>query len=100
MFEMIEPGLLHLFLGIQVLQMDDGIFLSQPKYVLDLLKRFKIEDCKACLTPFQSGVKLTKYCDSPKVDATLYQQLVGNLIYLTHIRHGISFVVILVSQLM
>ena len=37
-FEMISIGLLHLFLGIQILQMDDGIFLSQPKYALYILK--------------------------------------------------------------
>jgi hypothetical protein len=63
---MIDLGLLHLFLGIQVLQMDDGIFISQPKYVLNLLQKFKMEDYKPCATPYQSGVKLTKECDSLK----------------------------------
>jgi hypothetical protein len=72
-FEMTDLGLLHFFLGIQVLQMDDGIFISQPKYVLNLLQRFKMEDCKPCATPYQSRVKLTKECDSLKVDATLYK---------------------------
>ena len=50
-FEMIDLGLLHLFLGIQILQMDDGIFLSQPKYYLDILNQFKMENYKSCDTP-------------------------------------------------
>ncbi len=67
--EMTDLGLLHFFLGIQVLQMDDGIFfISQPKYVLDLLlQKFNTGDCKPCATPYRSGVKLTKECDSQKV---------------------------------
>jgi RNase P subunit RPR2 len=53
--------------------MDDGVFLSQPKNVTNLLKRFKTEYCKPCVTSYWSGVKLTKECDSIKVDATLYK---------------------------
>ena len=76
---MIDLGLLNFFLGIQVLQTDDGIFLSQLKYALNLLQRFKMEDCKLCAIPYQLGVKSTKECDSFKVDATLYRHLVGRL---------------------
>ena len=72
-FEMTNIGILHLFFDLQVLQMHDVIFLSQPKYILDLLRRFKMDDCKTCATPFQSRVKLTKEFDSPKVDATFYK---------------------------
>jgi hypothetical protein len=70
-FEITNLGLLHFFFNIQVFQMDDGIFISQPKYALNLLKKFKMEDCKPCATSYQSRVKLSKECDSPKVDATL-----------------------------
>ena len=49
-------------------------------------------------TPFQSGVKLTMEFTTPLVDATLYHQLMGNLIYLTHNRPNISFSVSLVSS--
>ena len=62
---MIDLGMLHLFLGIQILQMDDGIFLSQPKYAFDILKLFNMDDRKSCAKPCQSKVKLSKYCDSP-----------------------------------
>jgi len=82
---MTHPCLLHSFLGLQVLPLLDGIFISQSKYVLKLLKRFSMVDRKSCATPFQTSVKLTKGCPSLKFDATLYQQLVGNRIYLTHI---------------
>jgi hypothetical protein len=81
---MTELGLLHYFLGLQVWHMADGIFLSHPKYALDFLARFHMSDCKPSPTPFQSGVKLIVDCDNPLVDATLYRQLVGSLIYLTH----------------
>ena len=64
-FEMIDLGLQHFFLGLQVLPHLDGIFISQFKNVSDVLKCFKMDDYKACATPFQLGVKLTKYCESP-----------------------------------
>jgi hypothetical protein len=95
---MTNLGLLNFFLGIQVLQMDDGSFISQAKYVLDLLQRLKTKYCKSCSTPYQSGVKLTKECNFQKVDATLYKQLVGSLIYLTRRRPIISFVVSVISE--
>jgi len=95
-----DLGLLHLFLGTQVLQMDDGILISQPKYELDLLKIFKIDNGKPCKTLFQLGIKVTKECDSIKLDGTLYMKLVGSLICLTHSWPDISFVVSLVSKFM
>jgi len=90
-FEMTGLGLLHFFLGIQVLKMYDGIFACHPKYVLDLLRRFNMDDNKPCVTPFQLRDKLTQGCDSPRVDTTLYRKLVGSLIYLTHGQPNISF---------
>ena len=86
-FEMIDLGILHFFLSIQVLPLSDGLFVSHSKYVMDLLKWFKMDDCKACATPYQLSVKLIKDCKSPQVDATLYHWLVGSLIYLSHCRH-------------
>jgi hypothetical protein len=57
---MIDLDTLHYFLGLQVLPLSDGFFISQSKYVMDMLTHFKMVDCKPCATPFQSGVKLTK----------------------------------------
>jgi hypothetical protein len=99
-FEMIDLGFLHYFLGLQVLQTNEGIFLSQSKYACDLLHLFHMDDCKPTPSPFQSGVKLTATCTSPEVDATLYHQLVGSLLYLTHTHPDLSFVVGLVARYM
>lgn len=59
-----------------------------------------MSNCKPSPTPFQSDVKLSVECITPLVDATLYRQLVGNLIYLTHNMPNISFVVSTVSKFM
>jgi hypothetical protein len=67
---------------------------------MDILKHFNMEDCKPCASPFQYGVKLTKTFQIPKVDATLYRQLVDSLIYITHSRPGIYFVVSVASRFM
>jgi len=99
-FDVTNIGILHYFLSFQVLPISDGLFLSESKYVLDLQNHFQMAKCKVCATPFQSEVKLTKNCLTPKVDATLYRKLVSSLIYLTHSRPDISFVVSVVSQFM
>eukprot|EP00253_Pinus_taeda_P030071 PITA_30071 len=65
-------------------------------YVDDLI----LTDCKPAPSPFQSGVKLSVSCTSPEVDATLYRQLVGKLLYLTHTRPDLFFVVGLVARFM
>ena len=71
-FEMSDLGHLYYFLGLQVLQTKEGIFLSQSKYACDLLRCFHMEDCKLAPYPFQSGVKLSATCTYLEVDATLY----------------------------
>ena len=52
-----------------------------------------MEDCKPSPSPFQSRVKLSATCISPEVDATLYCQLVGSLLYLTHFHPDLSFAI-------
>jgi hypothetical protein len=99
-FEMTDLDFLHYFLGLQVLQTNEGIFLSQSKYACDLLRHFHMDYCKPTPSPFQSGVKINATCTSPEFDATMYRQLVGSLLYLTHTRPSLSFVVGLVSQYM
>eukprot|EP00253_Pinus_taeda_P009378 PITA_09378 len=99
-FEMTDLGHLHYFLGLQVLQSKEGISLSQSKYACDILRHFHMEECKPAPSPFQSGVKLSVSCTSPEVDATLYRQLVGKLLYLTHTRPDLSFAVGLVARFM
>ena len=99
-FEMSDFGHLHYFLGLQVSQTKEGIFLSRSKYACDLLHRFHMEDCKPAPSPFQSGVKLFATCTSPGVDSTLYRQLVGSVLYLTHSRPDLSFAIGCVARYM
>ena len=80
-FEMSYLGHLHC---LQVLQTKEGIFLSQYKYACELLHCFHMEYCNPTPSPFKYEVKLFSTCTSPEVDATLYRQLVGSLLYLTH----------------
>jgi hypothetical protein len=97
---MTDFGFLHYFLGLQVLQNNERIFLSQSKYACDLLRHFHMDDCKPAPSSFQSGVKLATTRTSPEVDATLYHQLVGSLLYFTHTCPDLSFVVGLVARYM
>jgi hypothetical protein len=99
-FEMSDLGFFHYFLGLQVLKTNEGIFLSQSKYACDLIRRFHMDDCKPSPSPFQSRVKLVATCTSVEVDSTMYNQLVGSLLYLTHTRLELSFVVDLVDRYM
>jgi hypothetical protein len=57
-FKMKELGMMHYFLGLEVWQRLDGIFLNQGKYVVEILKRFEMLDCKAMVTPMVSNLKL------------------------------------------
>eukprot|EP00253_Pinus_taeda_P028441 PITA_28441 len=98
-FEMTDLGHLHYFLGLQVLQSKEGISLSQSKYTCDHLHHFHMEDCKPTPSPFQSGAKISVTFTSPEVDSTLYRQLVGKILYLTHTCPDLSFVVGLIARL-
>jgi hypothetical protein len=99
-FLMMDMGPLHFFLGLEISQDASGIKLSQAKYARDLLERFHMTDCKSSPTPFLSGVKLEDGGDTPLVDNTLYRQLVGSLLYLTHSRPDLSYAVGAVSRFM
>ena len=99
-FEMSDLGQLHYFLGIEIWQSEKGIFMSQAKYAMDILKKFNMSDCKPLATRVEFGLKLSKYEDSDSVDATFYRQLIGSLIYLTSACPDIAYVVSLVSRFM
>ena len=97
---MIDLDFLHYFLGLHVFQTNETIFISQSKYVCDLLCHFHMDDFKPTPYPFQSGVKIFATYTSPKVDATPYRHLVGSLLYLSHTHLYLSFVVGVVPQYM
>ena len=72
-FEMKDLGMMHYFLGMEVWQSTDGIFLGQWKYAVEILKRFGMMDCKAMSTPMASNLKLLSDASSELVDATMYR---------------------------
>ena len=99
-FEMKDLGLLSHFLGLEVLSLSDGLFLSQTKHVSDLVSRVGLTDCKIEHTPLEPNIRFTPQDGTLLDDATLYRKLVGSLIYLTITRPYISYDVYLVSQFM
>ena len=76
-------GELTYFLGLQVEQLKDGIFISQSKYAKNLLKIFGLETTKHMRTPMDTNVKLTKDENGSSVDPTLYRSMISSLLYLT-----------------
>ena len=99
-FEIKDLGSLKYFLGIEVARSKHGIFISQRKYVLDLLAETGMLGSKACDTPIEPNQKLGDGHSGTLVDKGRYQRLVGKLIYLSHTRPDIAFAVSVVSQFM
>ncbi|GJS35721.1 ribonuclease H-like domain-containing protein [Tanacetum coccineum] len=85
-------GELTFFLGLQVKQKEDGIFISQEKYVTDILKKFGFSDVKTASTPMETHKPLLKDADGEDVDEHLYRSMIGSLMYLTSLRPDIMFV--------
>jgi hypothetical protein len=80
-FEMSLLGELSFFLGLQIHQSNQGIFISQTKYIREMLKRFRMEDCKPVITPMQTNCKLSKDDDSKSTDQRQYRSMIGSLLY-------------------
>ena len=97
---MTDLGMMKYFLGIEVTQSEDDIFISQTKYENDVLKIFRMLKCKPTVTPITTGTKLSKEDDGSKVDPTMYKRLVESLMYLTTTRPDIMFAVSLISRFM
>ena len=98
-FEVKDLGQLKYFLGIEISRGPKGMFLSQRKYVLDLLKETGMLGCRLAATPIEQNCRLSKDVGTP-VDKECYQRLVGRLISLSHTRPDIAFAVSVVSQFM
>ena len=90
-FEMKYLGMMNYILGMEVWQSVDGIFLGQGKYAVEILKRFEMMECKAMTTPMASNLKLLSDASSETVDATMYHQMIGSLMYLMNMRLDICF---------
>ena len=98
-FNMKDIGDLHYFLGIEVIRTPEGILISQHHYVLCMLFKFGMADCKSVSTPLDRTVKLCP--DAGKVcDRRAFRQIVRSLIYLTITRTDLNYPVGVISQFM
>ncbi|GJU46952.1 retrovirus-related pol polyprotein from transposon TNT 1-94 [Tanacetum coccineum] len=77
-FEMSMMGELNFFLGLQIKQLEDGIFFNQSKYIKEMLNKFGLEDSKPIKTPMSSETKLIRDKDGETVNDTKYRGMIGN----------------------
>lgn len=89
---------LNFSLGLQVNKNSKGIFISQSKYIKELLKKFGFENSKPVCTPMTTRCKLTKYDESCKVDTSQYRSTIGGLLYWTTTRLDITYAVCLADR--
>nr|GFB75323.1 putative ribonuclease H-like domain-containing protein [Tanacetum cinerariifolium] len=92
-FQMSAMGELNFFLGLYVLQKEDGIFLSQDKYIADILKKFRFLDVRSSNTPMDKENPWGKDGPGKDVELHLYRSMIGSLMYLTASRPDIMFAV-------
>ncbi|GKD02589.1 retrovirus-related pol polyprotein from transposon TNT 1-94 [Tanacetum coccineum] len=97
-FEMSMMGELNFFLGLQIKQLEDGIFFNQSKYIKEMLKKFGLEDSKPMKTHMSTETKLTKDEEGESVDNTKYRGMISILLYLTASRPDIMFSVCLCAR--
>ena len=99
-FHMKDLGNLRYFLGISVDRSNQGFFLSQIKYLQDVLKYYNMLNCKKLKLPMDTHLKLTEDMGTPLEHPEEYQKLIGKLIYLTLTRPDIAYPIHLLSQFM
>ncbi|GKE70825.1 uncharacterized mitochondrial protein-like protein, partial [Tanacetum coccineum] len=97
-FQMSSMRELTFFLGLQVKLKKDGIFLSQDKYVAEILKKYDFKNVKTASTPIETQKPLVKDEEVADVDVHLYRSMIGSLMYLTASRPDIMFAVCACSR--
>ncbi|GKA02699.1 putative ribonuclease H-like domain-containing protein [Tanacetum coccineum] len=97
-FQMSSMGELTFFLGLQVKQKPNGIFISQDKYVDEILKKFDFASVKTASTPIETQKPLVKDEEASDVDVHLYRSMIGSLMYVTASRPDIMFAVCACSR--
>nr|GEV56759.1 uncharacterized mitochondrial protein AtMg00810-like [Tanacetum cinerariifolium] len=90
-FQMSSMGELTFFLGLQMKQKQDGIFISQDKYVNKILKKYGFTEVKNASTPLETQKPLLKDEDGEEVDVHMYRSMIDSLMYLTSSRPDIMF---------
>ena len=91
-------GEIKLFVGLQIQQTKDGIYITQSKFIKEILKKFGMEDSRPVGTPMSTGHKLSKNDDSKEVDYTTYRSMIGKFQYVVHTRRDIALAVGMVAR--
>jgi len=97
-FEMSMMGELNFFLGLQIKQLEDGIFINQSKYIKEMLKKFEMENAKPLDTPMATTTRLCLDEESESMDKTKYRGMIGSSLYLTASRPDIMYSVCLCAR--
>ncbi|GJW82692.1 putative ribonuclease H-like domain-containing protein [Tanacetum coccineum] len=92
-FQMSSMGDLTFFLGLQMTQKDDGIFITQDKYMDEILKKFGFSTVKTASIPMETSKPLLKDTEAENVNVHLYRSMIGSLMYLTSLKPNIMFAV-------
>lgn len=99
-FEMTDLGLMTFFLGMEIKQAEHEVFICQKKYSKEILKKFRLEECKEVSIPMNQKEKLCKEDGTDKVDEGYFRSLIGCLMYLTATRPDILNAVSILSRFM
>ena len=91
-------GEIKFFVGLQIQQSKNGIYITQSKYIKEILKKFGMEDSQLVGTPMCTRLKLTKDDESKEVDQTLYRSMIRKLQYVVHTRPDIALAVGIVAR--
>jgi hypothetical protein len=97
-FEMSMIGELSFFLGLQIKQLKDGIFVSQSKYLKDMLKKFGLENAKSIKTPMATNGDVDLDEGGTIVDQKLFRSIIGSLLYITASRPDVMFSVCMCAR--
>eukprot|EP00253_Pinus_taeda_P021747 PITA_21747 len=99
-FDIKDLGQMHYFMGFEVWQQKGEICLGQGRYATEILKKFRMQDCRFMATPMMTNWKKINASEDKYVDPTLYRQLIGSLMYLVNTRLDICYAVNTLSQVM
>jgi len=97
-FEISMIGELSYFLGLQIKQLKSGTFVSQGKYIKDMLKKFGMDDAKSISTPMGTNESLDSDTSGNMVDQKLYWSMIGSLLYVTALRPDVMFSVCMCAR--
>jgi hypothetical protein len=85
--------LMHYYLGLEVWKKRGEVFCGQGKYAVNILQKFGMMDCKSMATPMTKNIRKERDSDFDPLDPSMYQKLIGSLMYLVNTRPDIFFAI-------